>query len=217
MAISATGPPRSGHPWPSRAPVPGLRGLGPSEVCEPLLTATDAEAPASMFGYTRAPPSHFRGPGAVPQSYRARSRFSRQLRRNPPASPTWSQFLSVMARPRLAGALGLSAPPRTDSSRPDTFRARGCGPTRAGRRGPPRHPLNSSSTCVSASHRWNADTCLGRGRLRPPARAPARARARSHPLSLQKFDRYLSTPRCTDAKSDEMKRKPIAGLEVGER
>lgn len=50
-----------------------------------------------------------------------------------------------------------------------------------------------------------------------PARARPPARARTLSLSLQKFDRYLSTPRCTDAKSDEMKRKPIAGLEVGER
>lgn len=181
-------------------------------------SAAPAPPPRSASRFPPPPPPRFRRPrwgrrGPLPPPSAAlRPRPGHPARTGgsgpeipPHLPPTRTRPSSVRPRVTVArGALGVSASPRADPSCGDAFRGRGAGgdlPTirklllefRF------RQPLRGCGYLFGA-----------------PAPAPARARA----LSPSPCKNWISRSPHRGAQtpnSDEMRRKPIAGLEVGER
>lgn len=190
----------------------------PSEVCRPL---------ASRFSLPPLPPRLRRprwgraGPHGLPFGVLELCPPNHAARSAGGSGPASARRVSN-SQPMLVGDGASPLCPRRrarGSSRPERFRAKGAALLpRPGRPAgtPPRRPETPPRlSFVSASRgRGHADTCLGGAGVCARARAPARPLPRlpspKNPVVTSPYQ-GAQTPN-----SDEMKRKPIAGLEVGE-
>lgn len=191
--ISESPPPHAGG-RPGSAPVPSLRGVGPARSASPVSPPPPPKLQRPRSGRPRTLPLPFGvvdlfpslvAPATAPPALSVGRAGGVRLAIRP--HPHLGVNSGVRSRVPAARRPWVSPfLPHSDPSRLDASQARGRAPAGAGRSArTPSPSLNSSASFVSASHGELADTCLGRRRPRPLARArslPLASKIRSLPL-----------------------------------